>query len=264
MSYETLAIARQGSVARVNLDRPQVRNAMNQQMVHDLLDYFTSIQEERSIRAVVLAANGPTFCAGGDIKEMQAGLTADRQTQRRHVERFDAMLTAVNQVPQVVIARVQGPALGGGLGLVCVADVAVAAHEAMLGFPEVRLGLVPSVISPYVVARIGLTRARQLMLTGARLNGTEAAAAGLVTTACAAAELDERVNGFVKDVLQASPLALAACKALLFEVSENPLAQTVDYRVDLLSRLRASEEGQEGMMAFMQKRKPSWVEEGPA
>lgn len=257
---QTLSIQRQESVAYVNLNRPKARNAMNQQMVQDLLDYFTAIRDDRSIRVVILGANGPTFCAGGDIKEMQSTMNDDREAHLMRVEVFDKMLQAINHAPQVVIARVQGAAMGGGVGLVCVADMAVAAHEATLGLPEVRLGLVPAVISPYVVARIGLSRSRQLMLTGARLKGQAAAEAGLVSHTCPAADLDTVVHTIANDILQASPAALAACKALLFEVAHKPLKETATYRVDLLNRLRSSEDGMEGMMAFIQKRPAKWVE----
>jgi enoyl-CoA hydratase/carnithine racemase len=260
MPYETLEITQKGSVAFVNLNRPEARNAMNRQMVQDLFDYFASIREDRAVRVVVIGANGRIFCAGGDIKEMQAGFTEDEATQVAHVGVFDAMLTAVATAPQVTIAKIHGSVLGGGVGLICVTDIAIAAADASLGLPEVRLGLVPAVISPYVVARVGLARARQLMLTGARLSGAEAAAVGLVTTAVQPDTLDEAVREQVNAVLQASPQALAACKALLFTVSEKPPAETAVARVQLLHHLRTSPEGQEGMLAFMQKRPSNWVE----
>ena len=258
--YETLEITQTGSVAFVNLNRPAARNAMNRQMVQELLDYFRAIRDDRSVRVVVLGANGPVFCAGGDIKEMQAGFTEDEATQVGHVQVFDEMLTAVSTAPQVTIAKIHGSVLGGGVGLVCVTDIAVAAADASLGLPEVRLGLVPAVISPYVVARVGLATARRLMLTGARLSGTEAAAAGLVTTAVQPDKLDGAVLDFTNAVLQASPQALAACKDLLFTVNEKPPAETAVTRVQTLHRLRTSAEGQEGMLAFIQKRPPDWVE----
>ncbi len=260
MIYETLEINRTGSVAFVNLNRPEARNAMNRQMVRDLLDYFLSIRDDRTVRVVVLGANGPVFCAGGDLKEMQAGFTEDEATQVAQVQVFDEMLTAVSTAPQVTIAKIHGSVLGGGVGLVCVTDIAVAAADASLGLPEVRLGLVPAVISPYVVARVGLAKARHLMLTGARLNGAQAAEAGLVTTAVQPDKLDDAVLEQANTVLQASPEALAACKKLLFIVNESPPAETAVTRVQLLHHLRTSAEGQEGMLAFIQKRPPGWVE----
>lgn len=261
MTYATLAVERHGSTARVLLNRPDARNAMSQQMIADLLDYFTVIRDDRSLRVVVLAGAGGTFCAGGDIREMSASATATRDEQIANIARLDDMLLAVNQAPQVVVAEVRGAALGGGVGLVCVADIVLAAENATLGFPEVRLGIVPAVVSPYVVARIGLGQARRLMLTGALLNGAQAAAVGLVTQAHPADALGDAVNAIVRDALKASPSALAACKALLFEVAGRHPRDTEGYRVDLLHRLQTSDEGQEGLRAFVEKRKPAWTED---
>ncbi|MFN8481854.1 MAG: enoyl-CoA hydratase-related protein [Anaerolineae bacterium] len=261
MTYATLAVERHGSAARVLLNRPDARNAMSQQMIADLLDYFTVIRDDRSLRVVVLGGAGGTFCAGGDIREMSASVTATREEQLANIARLDDMLLAVNQAPQVVVAEVTGAALGGGVGLVCVADIALAADNAALGFPEVRLGIVPAIVSPYVVARIGLGQARRLMLTGALLNGTQAAAVGLVTQAHPADALTDAVNAVVRDALKASPSALAACKALLFEVAGRHPRDTEGYRVDLLHRLQTGDEGQEGLRAFVEKRKPAWTED---
>ncbi|RME51323.1 MAG: hypothetical protein D6796_01195 [Caldilineae bacterium] len=260
LKLETL---KTGSILRVDLNRPDARNAMNRQMVQELLDVFTVLHDDRSVRVVVLGATGPAFCAGGDIKEMQADVAAGREAQLRRVEVFDAMLQAVMRAPQAVIARVHGAAMGGGLGLLCAADIAIAAHEATLGLPEVRLGLLPAIISPYVVARVGEAKAREWLLRGMRLDGAAAAAAGLVHHACPAAELDAQVRAVVQDILQASPSAVAAGKALLLEVAGKTPAQTLEYRVDLLNRLRQSPEGREGAAAFLQKRKPAWVETMP-
>ncbi len=260
MNYETLTIQQTGSVLSVYLNRPESRNAMNRQMVRELLDFFQSIKRDRSIRAVVLGAHGPTFCAGGDIKELREDLTIPPEAQMSQVETFDTMLRAVNEAPQVVIARIQGDVMGGGVGLICVADMAVAAAEVKIGLPEVRLGLVPAIISPYVVARIGLARAREWMLRGLRVKAEAAAAHGLITTACPADQLDQQVTALLNDVLQAPATALAACKALLFEITAKSPGETVGYRVNQLNHLRTSPDGQEGMMAFVQKRPASWVE----
>ncbi|MCB1615485.1 MAG: enoyl-CoA hydratase/isomerase family protein [Pseudomonadales bacterium] len=258
--YETLTITRCNSVVQVYLNRPEARNAMNRQMVRDLLDFFQAIKRDRSVRVVILGAHGPTFCAGGDIKELREDLTIPPEAQMSQVETFDTMLRAVNEAPQVVIARIQGDVMGGGVGLICVADMAVAAADVKIGLPEVRLGLVPALISPYVVARIGLTRAREWMLRGLRVQTEVAAAAGLITIACPANELDQQVTNLVNDVLAAPATALAACKALLFEVASQTADETVGHRVNLLNQLRTSAEGQEGMMAFVQKRSPNWTE----
>ncbi len=259
MDYETLVIDAQAGVARVTLNRPQARNALSREMIADLHAYFAAIRPDRSIRVVVLGGSGAAFCAGGDLKEMQADATATREQQLDAAQQLDALLAAISQAPQVVVARVHGAAVGGGVGLVCAVDIAIAAHEATLALPEVRLGIVPAMIAPYVVGRVGLAEARRLMLTGITLGGAEAAAAGLVAEACPAAELDERVERYVGAVLQCAPGALAACKELLFTVAARPPTETAAYRAELLSRLRAGEEGQEGMRAFLERRRPGWA-----
>jgi isohexenylglutaconyl-CoA hydratase len=150
--------------------------------------------------------------------------------------------------------------MGGGFGLVCVSDIAIASADTKMGLPEVRLGLVPALISPYVIQRLGLTRARELMLTGRRFSGEEARVYGLVHEVCPPDQLDHRVEAVLADLRQCSPNALAACKRLMFAVMDQSLDDTVTYRAALLTELRHSEEGLEGMMAFAQKRKPQWAE----
>jgi isohexenylglutaconyl-CoA hydratase len=255
MEYETLAIAVDGPVATVTLNRPEARNAMSHQLVADLLAYFQSIRDNRSIRAVVIRAAGKTFCVGGDIRDLSAPRRADEENAA--LGRLDTMLRAINRAPQVVIARIHGAVLGGGIGLVCVSDIAIASTTARFGLPEVRLGLAPSLISPFVLQRLGLTQTRRWMLTGTQFDGAAAREAGLIHEVCDEAALDERVDATIHEVLHCSPNALAECKKLLFEVLENP--ESLDYRVDLLGRLRRSEEGQEGMQAFLEKRPARWV-----
>ena len=256
---ETLAIEVNGSVARVTLNRPDARNAMSDQMVGELLNFFTSIQEDRSLRVVIIGASGNTFCAGGDLKDMQAQAVMSLAEKIERMRGFDQMLHAIQTAPQVTIARIQGAAMGGGFGLVCVTDIAIAGESAKFALPEVRLGLSPALISPYVIARLGMTRARQLMLTGQRFGAQEAQQYGLVHFASADADLDTFVEQQVSEVLEGAPNALAETKKLLFYVTERSLEESLPYRAELISRLRESDEGQEGMIAFIQKQKPSWA-----
>jgi isohexenylglutaconyl-CoA hydratase len=172
---------------------------------------------------------------------------------------LDKMLRAINEAPQVVIAKIEGAAMGGGFGMVCVADIAIASTEAKMGLPEVRLGIVPALISPYVIERVGLTRARELMLTGRRFDGLTARDYGIVHEAVVPEELEARVQIILDEIKQCSPNALAACKRLIFAVKDSPTDATVDYRTNLLTELRRSDDGQEGMTAFVEKRPPKWV-----
>ncbi|HEX5548893.1 MAG TPA: enoyl-CoA hydratase-related protein [Ktedonobacterales bacterium] len=254
--YETITLAAKGPVARVRLNRPDARNALSFAMVEELLACFTALRDDpayREVRVVVLCANGKTFCAGGDLRD----LTRPAEEQRNALAKMDALLQAINQAPQVVVTRVQGAALGGGLGLVCVSDIAIAGYSASFGLPEAQLGLAPALISPYVLARLGFTRTRELMLTGMRFDYLAAHNWGLIQHYCADFELDARVRAVLRDVLRAAPGALRACKELLFTVAAG--GDTLDYRVALLERLRTGEEARQGATAFLQKQPAPWV-----
>ena len=262
MNYEQIAVEQAESVARVDLNRPEARNAMGQQMIAELQDYFASIRDDRSVRVVVLGGRGSVFCAGGDIVEMRAVRDQGYDAQLAQATHLDEMLLAVEEAPQVTIARVHGAALGGGVGLICVSDFAFATENASVGLPEVRLGLVPSVISPYVVRRLGPGRARRAMLAGTRLRGADARDAGFVDEIFGdEPALDAAIERLLHELLQGAPGALADTKALLRTVAGRPPRETLAYRAALLSRRQAGEEGQEGMAAFLEKREPGWSRE---
>lgn len=259
-SFATIIVDLTPPFARVTLNRPEARNAMSAQMNKDVLAAFEALRDNRDVRAIVLAAAGATFCTGGDIQELAASSQVSEVENLAYARRAEAMLRAVNQAPQVVIARVQGAAMGGGLGLVCASDIAIASTDATFGLPEVRLGLAPAMISPFVLQRLGLTRSRELMLTGRRFGAEQAKEYGLVHEVCAPDELDNRAQAVLDDVRQCSPNAIAAIKRLLFEVMDKDPDATVDYRARLLLDLRQSPEGQEGMAAFVEKRAPKWAQ----
>jgi isohexenylglutaconyl-CoA hydratase len=257
-TFETITCDIAGPVATVTLNRPAARNALSTRMVEELLTCFTALADDegQDVRVAVLRAAGSVFCAGGDVRDLaRAGATAEDGAA---LARLDTLLRAVNEAPQVVVARIQGPALGGGFGLVCVSDIALAGESAAFALPEVRLGIVPAVISPYIVARVGLTRARQLMLTGAHIGAAEARELGIVHEACLDDELDDFVDAAVRDILRCAPQALRACKRLLFTLADPP-DDTLASRVDLLNRLRAGEEAQQGMRAFLAKQPAPWA-----
>jgi isohexenylglutaconyl-CoA hydratase len=242
-------------VAHVTLNRPETKNAMNFKMVEELHAVFTGLKGNRGIRAIVLSGTNGTFCAGGDVKEMRENAVP---FQDNRVD-LDKMLRACNTADQVVIAKVEGVALGGGFGLVCVSDIAITTTETQFGLPEVRLGVSPAFISPFVIERVGLTRARELMLTGRRFNGEMACEYGIVHEAHPAETLDSVVAQALDLIRQCAPHAIAATKGLIFEVKDKSLDDTVAYRANLLNSLRAGEEAQEGLLAFMQKRPPKWA-----
>jgi isohexenylglutaconyl-CoA hydratase len=256
--FETIILSVKGPVARVRLNRPDARNALSFVMIEEMLACFTALRDDpgyRDVRAVVLCSNGKTFCAGGDLRDM----ARPAEEQQAALAKMDALLQAINQAPQVVITRVQGAALGGGLGLVCVSDIAIAGYSASFGLPEAQLGLAPALISPYVLARLGVTRTRELMLTGERFDYLSAHIWGLVQHYCADFELDACVSTVLRNVLRAAPGALRACKELLFTVAAG--GDTLDYRVALLERLQTGAEARLGAEAFLQKKPAPWVVE---
>jgi isohexenylglutaconyl-CoA hydratase len=255
-AFETITCDLQGAVASVTLNRPESRNAMSHQMVEELLSCFHELADDSlygAIRVVVVRAAGTVFSAGGDVRDLAAVQSPEKS--RAAVARLDELLAGVNEAPQVIIARVQGAVRGGGLGLVCVSDIAIASNSATFALPEVRLGLVPAIISPYVIARVGLPRARQLMLGGQEIGAAAAAQYGLVHMTTADEELDQVVESITTEVLKGAPEALRACKRLLL----GSTGQTLDARVDLLNELRSSREAQAGMLAFLRKEPPPWT-----
>jgi isohexenylglutaconyl-CoA hydratase len=254
-AFETITCAIEGPIATITLNRPEARNAMSLALVEELLRCFTALRDDayRDVRVAVLRAAGETFCAGGDLRDMSAASEDGAGIGAR----LDDLLRAVNEAPQVVVARIQGAAMGGGLGLICVSDIAIADEAAMFGLPEVRIGLAPAVISPYVVQRVGFTRARQMMLTGRRFGAAAAQEYGLIHEVAPVGQLDAQVVATVADILKCAPNALRECKRLLFSVLTQP--DSLEERVATFERLRTSEEAAEGIMAFIQKKPAPWV-----
>lgn len=253
-----LIVSRAGAVARVALNRPDVRNAFDDALVAEATESFRALGADPTVRAIVLSGEGKTFCAGGDLAWMSRMVTYGREENERDADALAGLFATIDGCPKPVVARVQGAALGGGAGLAAVCDVVVAAERALFGTTEVRLGIAPAVISPYVVRKIGESRARHWFLTGERFDAHEARAAGLVHRVVPEAELDREVSAVTSALLEGGPEALAASKRLAREVGrlDPETARAVTVRV--IAERRASVEGQEGMRAFLEKRKPAW------
>ncbi len=254
-----------GAVLHLWLDRPELRNALSQQMVREILATFAAIADDRSVRVVVLRGAGGTFCAGGDIKNMSAayevpapGVTDDLKESNR---RFGAMLEIVNAAPQAVIAVVEGAVMGGGFGLACVADITVAAADARFAMTEATIGVVAAAISPFVVRRIGLTAARRLGMSGARLNGLEAAAMGIAHFAVTdAAALEAAVRDACNQILKCAPGAVAATKKLMLRAAgPSSIPELLDDAAERFAATVRGPESREATSAFVEKRKPSWL-----
>jgi methylglutaconyl-CoA hydratase len=245
-----LRVERDGHVLRVTIARPEHRNAFDAALIAELHAAFADIGDAR---AVVLAGDGPSFCAGADVEWQRAAVDLSLEENAEDALRLHRMLEAVDACPAPVVARVQGFALGGGSGLVACADIAVAASDATFGFTEAKLGIIPAVISPFVVAKIGQSHARRLFLTAERFDAETALRIGLVHEVTD--DLDGAVDRILGELSTSGPEATRAAKRL---VSEGPA--TGEELAQLAARLRAGDEGQEGLRAFLDKRRADWVE----
>ncbi|MBX9914214.1 MAG: enoyl-CoA hydratase/isomerase family protein [Pseudomonadaceae bacterium] len=256
----TLLLNLEAGVLHVTLNRPDSRNAMSLAMVGELRAVLDSVQSELSVRALVLRGAGGHFCAGGDIKDMAGARAAGPEAFRELNRAFGAMLEQAQHAPQVLVAVLEGAVLGGGFGLACVSDIAIAHANAKFGLPETTLGILPAQIAPFVVKRIGLTQARRLALTGARFNGNEAERLG-VAHFCEvdSAALDARLSEVLGQIRLCAPQANAQTKALLLATETTPLSPLLDAAADQFAAAVTGAEGSEGTMAFMQKRAPNWA-----
>jgi len=259
MGYATLQIAYEGPLARVTLNRPEIRNAFNDEMLADLRSAFAAIREVADLRVVVLTGAGRAFCAGADLHWMRR--VRDYTYEENYADSLGLakMLHEIYTCPKPVIGRINGAAIGGGTGLVAVCDIAIAAEEAVFAFSETKLGLTPAAISPYLLKRMGERNLREWFLTGARFTATQAVELGLLNAAVPAADLDAAVAEKAAAILTGGPEALAVSKALIRGIAERSLEENGPYTAEVIARLRMSAEGQEGMAAFLGKRKPTWV-----
>ncbi len=259
MNFERLEVQLDGPVARVWLNRPELRNAFDGLMVTELRRAIFDLHEVEAVRVVVIGGRGQAFCAGADLNWMKAMAEFSREENLREAQAMADLFFTVYESPKPVIARVHGAALGGGAGLVAAADIPVAALGTQFGFTEVRLGILPAVISPYVIRKIGESAARELFLTGERFEAVKAQEIGLVRAAVPIEDLDVVVEARVQELLAAGPRAIAQAKQLIEEVSFRRVEDVQRYTVEAIADVRVSEEGQEGLRAFLEKRKPDWL-----
>lgn len=264
MSYNTLLVEQHDLALFVTLNRPEKRNAMSLELVEELSVCLADAASNASVRAIVVRGAGGHFCAGGDISDMakarQLAASGDDQAYAKFNRRFGELLEQVNAQPQVVITLLEGAVLGGGFGLACVSDVAIATPDCQFGLPETGLGIIPAQIAPFVVERVGLTQARKLALTGARFKGEAARALGLVHDVIDAAQFDALLADYLAQIKRCAPDANRATKQLLLDVGKRPMSQVLDDAAAAFSRAVTGAEGMEGTMAFMQKRAPKWAE----
>jgi methylglutaconyl-CoA hydratase len=260
MDYQTLEISVAAKVATVTLNRPDVRNAFNEAAIAELALAFDELGRDETVRAIVLAANGPAFCAGGDLNWMKKMAGYSDTENLADANKLADMLRTIYLCPKPVVAKVQGDCYAGGMGLVAACDVTVAVQEANFCLSEVKLGLIPATISPYVIKAMGENAARRYFLTAERFPAREAHRIGFVHEVVTADDLDESVAAIVKALVTNSPSAVQQAKVLVRDIAGKPVddALLAD-SAQRIAQIRASQEGREGVASFLEKRKPSWL-----
>jgi methylglutaconyl-CoA hydratase len=256
--YETLDVESKEGVAYVMLNRPSVYNVFDERVVEELTDCFTQVSQNNGIYAAVLTGNGRYFCAGADLNWMQKVATYTKEENIEDSKKMAHMFHTIDSCSKPVVGRINGSAFGGGVGLVAVCDVAVCSENAAFAFSEVNLGIVPAVVSTYVIPKIGVSHARALFVTGKRFGAEEAVHVGLVHKSCPLEGLDDVIHEQLTLLQSSGPNAMRAAKGMIHKWSILPEDVYRNYTTELIADLRASEEGEEGIKAFLEKRKPVW------
>lgn len=257
-TFQTVEFARDGPVGRIWLARPDVRNAFNAVMIGELRQALRALAGDAAVRVIVLSGKGTAFCAGADLAWMREAVRFSHEQNLQESLDLAECLYDVYSVPKPTIARVNGPAIGGGTGFVSACDIAVASTDARFGLSEVKIGVAPAAISPYVVRRIGESGARRYFLTGERFDARRALEIGLVNIAVEPGGLDRKIDELVSSLLSSGPEALAKTKELLTRVPGMSFAEAKLFTAEMIAGLRVSAEAQEGMAAFLEKRRPKW------
>ncbi len=268
MEFETLQVEPTGAVLRVTLNRPALRNAMSLRMVAELRAVLADAESNAAVRVLLLRGAGGHFCAGADLKDMAAARMRAMQAGEgdgavdaiaQANQQFGELCVAYAKTPLAIVAVLEGSVMGGGFGLACVADVALAGESALFRLPETALGMVPAQIAPFLVERLGYSQAKRLAVTGGRITASEALAIGLVHAVHAADQIDAAVDAVLADILACAPGAVAATKDLIAKARWTPPADLVAQAALVFSRAAQGAEGLEGVTAFIQKRKPNWA-----
>ena len=257
--YKTLLVDERDRILHVTLNRPEVHNAFNEELIGELIDVIDRLGE-RNVRAVVLRGSGANFCAGADLHWMSRMVGFSREENIRDAAQMAKMFATLNSCPLPLIGRVHGAALGGGVGLAAVCDIVIAAADAKFGLTEVKLGILPAIISPYTLAKIGETHARALFLTGERFDAQRALRIGLVHRVVENADaLDAAVDETTAQIKTSGPEAVREAKKLIARVAVSAIEDAVPYTIETIATRRVSDEGQAAMKAFLKKEKPPWV-----
>jgi methylglutaconyl-CoA hydratase len=261
MDYTTIKYKKVNKVGHITFCRPEIHNAFNSTLLKEMLHLFGELEKDDGLRLVVLTGEGKSFCAGADLNWMRSVINQSFEQNLAESSELAELFHRIYTFRRPVIGKINGAAIGGGTGFVAVCDIAIAARSARFSFSEVKIGVVPACIGPYVIKRMGEGKARELFITGERMNAERAFDVGLVNKVVDDNRLDTEIQGLIESVLSSGPEALAVAKKLVSEVPGMEPDEFKPYTAEMIARLRLSEEGQEGMDAFLNKRPPKWIEE---
>ena len=258
MPYETIEIQKKKDVTTIILNRPEVHNAMNEKLMKELTTCFHELGKDDSIRTIILTGKGKSFCAGADLNWMKSMAKYSKEENINDSRLLLNLYEAIYKCPKPVIGRVNGHAFGGGIGLFAVCDIIIAVPDCKFAFSEVKLGIIPAVISTYIVRKIGLSNMRRLFLTGERFNSEYAKEVGLIDYVITPEELDEKIKNYTELLQSSGPIAIVEVKKLIDSCENMDREKYKEHTVEKISELRVSKEGQEGINAFLEKRKSKW------
>lgn len=258
-TYETVKLEKVGPMARVSFCRPEIHNAFNDTLIYEMTDLFTSLKADKDIRVVILTGEGKSFCAGADLNWMRRVKDYSYEKNLEESLALADLFWLIYTMPLPVVGRINGAAIGGGTGFVAVCDISVAAESAKFSFSEVKIGVVPACIGPYVIRKIGEGKAREFFISGERLTAVEAYRIGLVNRYYPDDRLDDEIDKLTTTLLSSGPNAIKMAKELITNVPGMTPENFKHYTAEMIAKLRKSDEGQEGMDAFLNKRKPNWV-----
>ncbi len=257
--YGTILYEKQEQVVWLTFNRPKVHNAFNARLIEEMTEAVKRINKDNSVRVVVLTGKGKSFCAGADLNWLKEIVGYSFNQNLEESRALADVLHDLYELPKPTIAMVNGAAIGGGTGFLSACDIALSAEEASFGLSEVKIGLVPAAISPYVIRKIGESRAREYFLTGKRISARKAQEIGLVNDVVPLEKLKESIDRLIDNLLTSGPEAMASCKKLIMRTSHARIEDVKEFTANMIAGLRVSKEGQEGMASFLEKRKPNWI-----
>lgn len=261
MNYETIQCSIKDKIAKVTFCRPEVHNAFNDTVIYEMTKLFKELDEDKALRAVILTGEGKSFCAGADLNWMKRVISQSFEENLKESNALADLFALIYNFRCPVIGKINGAAIGGGVGFVAVCDIAIAADSAVFSFSEVKIGLVPACVGPYVVKKIGEGKAREFFITGERMKAEKAHRIGLISNYVGDDKLDETVDKLISMIKSSGPEAVSVAKRLVSSVPNMSEDEYKPFTAEMIARLRISDEGQEGMNAFLEKRKPKWVNE---